>query len=528
MRNLISLILLTASLSHAIQLPFDISKLWPVKPPPSESLPVVETPQPPRIAIIGAGAGGSSAAFWIAKAKERSGLDVEIDIYERNDYIGGRSTTVYPYNDKAYEPVELGASIFVAVNKNLQRATREFNLSLYGFEDDDGDMGIWDGEQFLYTTGSKTGIFGSWLDNLKFLWRYGYRSAKRMQELVRSTLDVFVTLYNSDAPQWSSIEELKNALNWTELVSLTGAEYFLNHGVSQRLITELIEAGTRVNYAQNVDDLHSLVTACSLAADGGVSVKGGNWRIFEQFVKRSGARIFLGTEVVGIQRRSDNGWTVATQDGHRDYDAVIIAAPYHTSRISLPDDISSSIPPQPYIHLHVTLLTTTAATPDPEYFGYKPSGKIPTTILTSFDGARQGGKAPEFNSLTYHGQAKIARNETHDAQNTGEWSVKIFSMEPISDDWLARVFQGQVGWVFRKEWDSYPVLPPTVEFPPVKLDDGLFYVNAFEPLISAMETETIASRNIVELILKEKFNSSICPVETTRATTDGGVYGWDC
>ncbi|KAH9075769.1 FAD/NAD-P-binding domain-containing protein [Lactarius deliciosus] len=492
MRNLISLILVAASLSHAIQLPFDIGKLWPAKLPPSEPSPVVETPQPPRIAIIGAGAGGSSAAFWISKAKERSGLDIEIDIYERNDYIGGRSTTVYPYNDTAYEPVELGASIFVDVNQNLQRATREFNFSLYGFEDDDGDMGIWDGEQFLYTTGSKTGIFGSWLDNIKFLWRYGYRSAKRMQELVQSTLDVFATLYNSDAPQWSSIEELKNALNWTELVSLTGAEYFLNHGVSQRLITELIEAGTRVNYAQNVDELHSLATACSLAADGGVSVKGGNWRIFEQFVKRSGARIFLGTEVVGIQRRSDNGWTVATQDGHRDYDAVIIAAPYHTSR----------------------------TTPDPEYFGYKPSDKIPTTILTSFDGARQGGKAPEFNSLTYHGQAKVARNETHGAQNTGE--------VPISDDWLARVFQGQVGWVFRKEWDSYPVLPPTVEFPPVKLDDGLFYVNAFEPLISAMETETIASRNIVELILREKFNSSICPVETTRTITDGGVYGWDC
>lgn len=61
------------------------------------------------------------------------------------------SITVHPYNDTAYESVELGASIFVNVNKNLQRAAREFNLSLYGFEDEDGDLGIWDGEQFLYT-----------------------------------------------------------------------------------------------------------------------------------------------------------------------------------------------------------------------------------------------------------------------------------------------------------------------------------------------------------------------------------------
>ena len=155
--------------------------------------------------------------------------------------------------------------------------------------------------------------------------------------------------------------------------------------------------------------------------------------------------------MVGIQRHSDDAWTVVTRDERRDYDAVIIAAPYHTSSISLPDDLSSLIPPQPYIHLHVTLLTTTAMTPDPAYFGSKPGEKIPTMILTSFDGVRHGGKAPEFNSLTYHGQVKTAKNETHDTQNTGEWSAKIFSMEPISDDWLARVFQGQVGWIFRKE-----------------------------------------------------------------------------
>lgn len=46
--------------------------------------------QVPRIAIIGAGAGGSSAAFWISKAKERFGVTVEVDVYEREAYIGGR------------------------------------------------------------------------------------------------------------------------------------------------------------------------------------------------------------------------------------------------------------------------------------------------------------------------------------------------------------------------------------------------------------------------------------------------------
>jgi prenylcysteine oxidase/farnesylcysteine lyase len=64
------------------------------------------------------------------------------------------------------------------------------------------------------------------------------------------------------------------------------------------------------------------------------------------------------------------------------------------------------------------------------------------------DGFRRGGKAPEFNSLTYHGQTKFAEDESPDKR---EWVVKIFSMERISDEWLATMFQNQVGWVLRKE-----------------------------------------------------------------------------
>lgn len=73
---------------QAFQLPFHIPKFFSshVISQPEEPL----APTSPRIAIIGAGAGGSSAAFWIAKAKERFGLDLEIDVYESSDYIGGR------------------------------------------------------------------------------------------------------------------------------------------------------------------------------------------------------------------------------------------------------------------------------------------------------------------------------------------------------------------------------------------------------------------------------------------------------
>jgi prenylcysteine oxidase/farnesylcysteine lyase len=86
MRSLsISLVLLVSSTSFALQLPFEFpffgskQSLAPLQP---ENAIV-------RIAIIGAGAGGSSAAFWISKAKERYGVSVDVDVYEKEGYIGG-------------------------------------------------------------------------------------------------------------------------------------------------------------------------------------------------------------------------------------------------------------------------------------------------------------------------------------------------------------------------------------------------------------------------------------------------------
>ncbi|KAK1068208.1 hypothetical protein LTR33_011192 [Friedmanniomyces endolithicus] len=76
---------------------------------------------PLSVAIIGAGAGGASTAYHLSKFAAASGFAVNITVFERNDYIGGRSTTVDVYDDLT-SPVELGASIFVNANHILESA----------------------------------------------------------------------------------------------------------------------------------------------------------------------------------------------------------------------------------------------------------------------------------------------------------------------------------------------------------------------------------------------------------------------
>ncbi|KAJ6574731.1 Prenylcysteine lyase-domain-containing protein [Mycena capillaripes] len=499
--------------SAAFQLPFKIpffnqSGQQPVRPANSK----------PRIAIIGAGAGGTSAAFWISKAKERFGVDVGIDVYEKESYVGGRacSTVVFPYENTSLPAVELGASIFVKANKNMWRAVDEFNLTRRDFRDEKG-MGIWDGEKLLFTA---SGGWWSWWDSAKALFRYGFQSPRRTQAFVDDMINKFLTLYSPDAPKWQNVTHLSSALGWNELVAQSTSEYLLSEGVSQKFVAELVEASTRVNYGQNADEIHALEGACSLAPTGASAVLGGNFQVFEQFLKRSQANVYLNTSVKSISPTDSGQWVLDSDRGSETYTAVILAAPWHSTKIQLTKEISSKIPPQPYIHLHVTLLTTTAPSIPAQSFSLSPSIKIPPMLLTTFEGARNGGKEPEFNSLSYHGLV-----------SEGEWVVKIFSKARMSNKWLSKMFDGKVGWVHRKEWDAYPVLPPTSSFPDVKLAPGFYYVNSFEPFISTMETSTLASRNIVDMLLKETFASGICgPVGTPGNDTDKEdyVYGWDC
>ncbi|KZT23798.1 FAD/NAD(P)-binding domain-containing protein [Neolentinus lepideus HHB14362 ss-1] len=497
-----------------------------------------------RVAIIGAGAGGSSAAFWISKAKRRSEVEVEVDVYEASEYIGGRSTVVYPYNNTQLKPVELGASIFVKNNKNLWRASQEFNLTRFNFEDDDDETGIWDGEKFVLTLGGGKTFWSSWWDNLKLLWRYGYSSPTNTQKLVLSMLTRFVTLYTPESPRFENVSSLTTDFQWQELLIRTGAEYFDVHGISRKFSREIIEAATRVNYGQNLDRIHALESACSLAASGASSIQGGNFQMFENFLKKSGAQVHLNTTVKTLEHK-DGLWYLTTSTSIRPtaYNNIILAAPFHSTGISLsPSSLASQIPEQPYVHLHVTLLSTTAPHPNPAYFGFKDTARVPTTILTTYEGVRVSGvKEPEFNSLTYHGLVDESAPE-----GEREWVVKIFSKVRLEDEWLAEVFGGKVGWVYRKEWDAYPELPPTIKFPPIKLEKGFYYVNAFEPFISTMETETISARNIVDILFRDEFDTGICPPpvleqfegegeqevlqieKITKKTSDDFVLGWEC
>ncbi|KAF8525199.1 Prenylcysteine lyase-domain-containing protein [Hysterangium stoloniferum] len=486
----------------------------------SASLPFLRWDSTPshRIAIIGAGAGGSSAAFWISRAQNRTqGHNLFVDVFEKESYIGGRSTVVYPYDSQEYDPIELGASIFVTANKNLMRATEEFNLSFNTLSDEDGELGIWDGATFRFR---KNGQF-SWWDVIRLLWRYGFNSPRRAQALVTNLIDQYLTLYDTSTPNWQDVANISNYLNFTNLTSQTTEVYLEAQGVSALYANEMVEGRTSMTF--NINEIHALEGLVSQATSGASSVAGGNFQIFEQFLARSGAKVYLNTTVESLTRKGSK-WVLVASDGEsRTYDSVILAAPFHSTNITITPPLRDQIPKQPYVHLHVTLLTTSAATPKAAYYSLSDGTTAPNSVLTTNEGFESGGPEPEFNSLTY-----LKRTEGYGGR-PAEYIVKIFSLKELDMAWLRKMF-GVVHWVHRKEWDAYPQLPPTATFPSVVPDVGFYYVNSFEPFISTMETETVSSLNAVQLLLNKVYdvNTTTCSVNGTSRANGEIMKGWDC
>jgi prenylcysteine oxidase/farnesylcysteine lyase len=165
---------------------------------------------------VGAGAAGSSAAYHLQKFAKRDGVDINITIFEKSSYVGGRSTTVNAYDDPSY-PVELGASIFVEINKILKNATTEFDLEIkVGSAGDEPEtLGIWNGEKFVFT--QKDGGW-AWWDITKLIWKYGLAPI-RTQRLVKATVGKFLKMYD---PPFFPFRSLSNRAEDLELLPYTG------------------------------------------------------------------------------------------------------------------------------------------------------------------------------------------------------------------------------------------------------------------------------------------------------------------
>ncbi|WVF66429.1 hypothetical protein IAT40_001169 [Kwoniella sp. CBS 6097] len=494
--------------------------------------------RPKRVVIIGAGASGTSAAFFLERAarvvERRLGLEKgkllgEIVIFDKEGYVGGRSTVVYPHSDERLRWQELGGSIFVDANKNMMRAAKHFNLTVIDPSYGVSGLGVWDGTQFLLTTSGSDSTISNWLDSAKALWRYGPLSPMRTKSAVKSLVDRFLRLYD---PVWMRQRGAVDSVHdFAENLEL-GNEYTTRTGqdwahavvkVGDKWLYEIMGASTRVNYATDISQIHALGAGVSMATSGASQIEGGNYQVFQSMLDASGATVHLGTEVTDIiplnKGSGSSSFYVQSNkteiDDEVPFDAVFFAAPWGSSHVSkkMARDFEQPIPSQPYVRLHVTYLTTSQPHPQPSFFGLPKGSFVPNTIITSSSPKGSAIPPARFQSISWHGET---------SPGSKEYAVKIFSLTRLNERFLLELLGEQPSWLLRKEWDSYPKLRPINNYAPVQPMKGFHYLAAQEAWVSTMETQTISGREAVARTVEDWWGLGLGECEA------GDSWDWTC
>ncbi|KAJ0386133.1 hypothetical protein COL922a_005043 [Colletotrichum nupharicola] len=482
-----------------------------------------------QVAIIGAGAGGSAAAYYLQQYAEADGIEVNITVFEKTNHIGGRTLTVEAY-DNPLEQVELGASIFIEANQILYNASRRFGLPLKEPESgSDGFLGIWDGEQFVYTQDDSS---WQWWNLAKLFWKYGLAPYKA-QKLVQSTVDTFLQLYEAPHFPFRSLTQRAFELDLLKATSVTGKEFLANNHIGELFSDHIIQAATRVNYASNLKYIHGLETMVSMAPSGAKQVIGGNWQIFDTMLQKTNATVNRNTTVTSMEVKTgptSSKYFITAKDSHADagveadqypvaFDNVLIATPWQYSDISVAEDLfQHKIDEIPYVKLHVTLFASPFHL-SPEYFGMEPGSKAPDTVLTTLNpadeakaGAEGAGKAGFYSISTL-------RTATNPETLKDEFIYKIFSPKQVTAEFLSQLLGVKVpetivskdkteavdpiSWYHPHVFHSYPIEYPRVTFQDPILRDGLYYLSGMESFISCMETSALMGKNIAKLIAED-------------------------
>ncbi|ODH38739.1 hypothetical protein ACO22_02212 [Paracoccidioides brasiliensis] len=521
------------------------------EPPQAPATVLSPTPDPApakKVVVIGAGSAGASAAYYLRQFTDFFSIPLNLTVYERASYIGGRSTTVNLFDDPSL-PVELGASIFVEVNKNLIRATRKFGLKLR--DSDFGQpkesvhsLGVWDGREFEFLQ-ERGGLY--WWSIFKLIYRYGWAPMKT-QNLMKSTLNRFLKLYKFPYFPFQSLSDAAMSAGLAEATWTSGAEYLKDNGVSEQFAREIIQASTRVNYGQNLPLIHGLETMVCMATDGAVAVEGGNWQIFQSMLNASKATVHLNSPVTSIELSGNKTYKVTHRNpdntlAEDTVDHVVIANPFQFSNISISPRLKRPIDSPHYVNLHVTIFATPYKL-SPSYFKMPADSSVPEVVLTTLPpdvklGARTDGVGPaQFWCISTLQKVQPPETTRNGLPPGPHYVYKIFSPKQLKASFLSQILgidgvrlldnnstsntdddggeatyrddqsiadisPSHISWSYEKVWQSYPYLYPRVTFEDIKLAPNLWYTSGMESFISTMETSSLSGMNVAALILSE-------------------------
>ena len=468
-----------------------------------------------KVAIIGAGIAGASAAYHLREQNPNSGID--ITVYEASHKVGGRIQSA-PVYDGAYgsQHVETGAHSFYADDKCIQSLIDESGLrqKLEAHYPQRKVVGVWDGTSFILQDENdlKARTWSRWI---RYSWRYGlsvhrFRNwmAKQLPQLQR-LLDAYETI-NRNIPK--ALDKLGLTAEQRNC-----AQNCLDNLTSPEFSREIIQATTRAWYAQDLTDLNGLAALVAMnpaVTDSVQPTFGGNYKLVDRLIKLSNIDLHLNSTVTKIQTSGQRKYRLTIRaNGHQDrspyneeadYDAIIIAAPLQSARIDFRIGVHPVNALTPYVKRHVTHFTS--AYPDtlsPAFFNVSSSDEIPDKIFTTTSsGVPDLGFFSIESSQAYLGiDGCVIQSEN---------MYKVVSAAPLDDDMIFKLLgkstdstlEGHgVRWVHRQVWHkAFPEHSNNIMLNNIEIADRIFYTGVGEEVVSSLEMSCRMGRLAANLL----------------------------
>ncbi len=420
-----------------------------------------------KIAIIGAGIGGSSLAYYLGKNEEH-----EITVFESREEVGGRIRNV-KIDDKI---VETGAGFFHSVNQNIISLADELNLEKTKLVSD--TLGLYDGKKMLYQT-PKSDFWST----MKLLSRFGFNLLKLKAgvSLVKSN----VTEFYDDNKPFKSIPEMIDRMGFGTIYTNELETQLKEMGVKEKIIAELAIPANRTIYHQCGDrQMNGFAGFVSLIASDNQPIyyiNNGNKTLCQKLVDKSGAKLHLGKKVTCISQ-IEKGYSVEISGETLEFDTVVIATPLEVADLAI-KNVDDMVEITSYNRKFVPYTKTIVAGEiNPSYFGVK---EAPDMILTT-ENSSAPMKGMNKNCITGKGVTV--------------WTLS--GEDPVDRKELDKMFVDISEVHYAKVPYTYPDLTPIAfdKFPPLILGENLYYVNGVDSLSPTMESSIIVAKNISRLI----------------------------
>ena len=503
-----------------------------LKLPDEESCNASHRPPVHKVAIIGAGIAGASAAYRLRE--QISHASFHVTIFEANSRVGGRIKPVKVFDGaETHQEVEAGAEFFYTDDECVQALIDETGLrrKLRPRYPKRKPVGVWDGASFVLTAEGDLKA-RSWTDWARFALRYGvsvYKIRKWLTEKLPLCQSLLGYEYNDrnirrDIERLGLTAELRNDA-WSIIQNLT----------TPRFANEVLQATTRAWNGQDLAMMHGLAALQVInPAETDSMLNGGNIQLIERLIKLSDADLQLQKAVTKIRNSPAGKYRLTVKkasqdcdadqsrtDEETDFDAIIIAAPLQMAQIEI--DLGFPIiaaSQRPYTSRSVTYFTSSEEL-SPAYFGLTSSSSIPSKIYTTSSSSSSSSSntlPPPFFSIE-HSYANLPRQG---CVLDSEDMYKVVTATPLANKTILSLLgypdgangttleDAGVRWVHREKWHyafpEYSNRQEAVMLDDFEIADGIYYTGIGDEVVTSLEMSCKMGRRAADLLYYERLN----------------------